>query len=453
MHKRIGQLLVEAAIISPMQLEEALEVQQLRGGRLVETLITLNYMKPATFVDFLARQPGVASIDLLNYTIPPEIVRLIPRELALKHDVFPIDQLGKLLTLGMACPLDAAAIIELERVTKLRVKAMLCSATDIRAAIQRHYPSRMGQQQELWHATEEGRRGVGSAIKLQTAARLVRQVRNLPALADTVDSVRRVMLEIHTSAEDVVDILRRDPALVAKVLSVANSPAYGFPGHVNDLKRAIALMGLRETYSVALSTSIMRSPPRPLCFDYRGFWISAMTCAHHAQRACELSGRNNGQGAYWAGLLHDLGRIVLLSVAPDLYGTLSPSTHGAALIAAEEDLLGLAHTEAGFELAVDWNLPMDITESIRFHHAPELATGAKDTVAAVALAETLAHAHSDDGDMDPVDSDLCARCLGILSIPKSKRKSFLRDLGDVDATRIHWTAQWDNPRVAPSAGH
>ena len=438
-HKRMGQLLCEAGLITAQQLDEALQIQQLRGGRLVETLVSLKYMKPAAFVDFLARQPGVASIDLLNYAIPPEVTRLVPRELALKHEVFPIDQLGILLTLGMACPIDAEAIAELEQVTRLRVKAVLCSATDVRAAIQRYYPPPEHTNNELWDATDEARRGLGSALKLQSAALLVRQMRNLPALPETIDAVRRVMLEIDTTANDAVSILRRDPAMVAKVLSVGNSPAYGFPGHVNDLETAVTLMGLREVYSVALSASIMHPPPGSV-FDYGAFWIEAMACADQARRIAESSGHPRAQGVYWAGLLHDLGRIVLFTVAPEIYGTLPPDASGADLIEAEESHFGLAHTEAGFELAIDWNLPLDIAETIRFHHAPERATGAKDTVAAVALAETLIHARAHALHDD--EQTVCTRCLSILNISKAHRKSFLKELDGAEALCREWAAQW-----------
>ena len=93
------------------------------------------------FVNFLAKQPGVASIELANYQVPKNIVALVPKTIAVELEVFPIDKMGKLLTLGMACPLDSSSIERIERETNLRVKALLCAPEDIRNAIRRYYPA------------------------------------------------------------------------------------------------------------------------------------------------------------------------------------------------------------------------------------------------------------------------------------------------------------------------
>lgn len=138
--KLMGQLLVEEGIISDGQLKEALEKQKATGVRLVECLVELGYVKQDVFERLMARQPGVASIDLDQYRIPEELVSMIPREFAEKNEVFPIDKLGKLMTVGMACPLDKTTIDALQEMTGLRVKGMLCSLEDIRLCIERYYP-------------------------------------------------------------------------------------------------------------------------------------------------------------------------------------------------------------------------------------------------------------------------------------------------------------------------
>ena len=122
-------------------LDEALQVQRNNGGKVVEVLVSLGHLKIDDFINFLSRQPGIASIDLVHYQIPRTITELIPKELAVKHEVFPIVKMGKLLTIGMACPLDSATIAHIEEATGLRVKPILCSQHDIRIAIKNYYPS------------------------------------------------------------------------------------------------------------------------------------------------------------------------------------------------------------------------------------------------------------------------------------------------------------------------
>lgn len=137
--KLIGQLLVEAGHISPGDLTRALERQKESGGKLVEVLIDMGSIDRESFQQIMAKQPGIASIDLENYSIPPELASLVPREMAIQHEIYPIDKLGKLLTLGMACPLDTKTIEELTERTGLRVKPILCSHKDIQDCIAQFY--------------------------------------------------------------------------------------------------------------------------------------------------------------------------------------------------------------------------------------------------------------------------------------------------------------------------
>lgn len=137
--KRIGELLIMDGLITEGQLKNALEVQEGQGGRILDRLVTLGYVSAQTVSTFLARQPGVSSIVLSNCRVRRELLPLIPREFARSRQVFPIDRLGRLLTVGMVCPLDEATIRELEAITGLRVKPMLCSPACISKAIARHY--------------------------------------------------------------------------------------------------------------------------------------------------------------------------------------------------------------------------------------------------------------------------------------------------------------------------
>ncbi len=136
----IGQLLITEGLITSQQLNQALALQAGNGGRIVNQLIALGHLTSHSFVSFVARQPGMTSIDLTHYRVSEELAGLIPRDFAYDRQVCPIDKLGHLLTVGMVCPLDETTIADLCHITGLSVKPMLCTAESLIGAIHRCYP-------------------------------------------------------------------------------------------------------------------------------------------------------------------------------------------------------------------------------------------------------------------------------------------------------------------------
>lgn len=136
---RLGEMLVEHGVITETQLEEALAVQARRGGKLAEVLIKLQHIDHDALERVVATQPGIASVDLTRYRLSRELCELIPHEFAAKHLVFPIDKMGRTLTVGMAMPLDAATIDAIREMTGMRVKVFYCKPQAIEAAIKRYY--------------------------------------------------------------------------------------------------------------------------------------------------------------------------------------------------------------------------------------------------------------------------------------------------------------------------
>jgi len=393
--RRIGELLVDSGLVDLNQLNEGLNLQQQRGTKIVETLITLGYLTAESFVQFLAKQPGIASIDLSKYEIPRELIALIPRDMAVTHEIFPIDKLGKLLTVGMVCPLDSSTVKQIEAATGLRVKPLLCAPNDIRAAIDRYYPAAPDATVKPVEP-EENVKGLATSLRLSNVATMIRQIDTLPALPETVRRVQDATLDPMSSIRDVADIIVMDPPIAAKVLSVANSAAYGFAQRVDDVSLAVSLLGLRETYSIVLSAAVVNVFEKTRTLDYRQFWLDAMCCAGATRIVTKAAGRKHIPGVFSGGLLHDIGRLALSEAVPDLYAKVQKDLQGQELMAAEEGAIGLSHTEAGYVLADHWGLPLDIVEPIRFHHKPELASEAKEATAIVAIAEVMARTPGDN---------------------------------------------------------
>lgn len=441
MRKRIGDLLVEAGLITRHQLHEGLTLQQSKGGKLAQVLISLDYIDLPTFVDFLARQPGVASIDLLNYQIADELIELVPRELAIKHEVFPIDKMGKHLTLGMACPLDSAAINDIETATGLRVKALLVPQNDLRAALDRYYPEDHYQEPAKFpNVRERSAAKIESSLKMGQVGDLVRRIDGLPALPDTVHRIREVMDDINTSVAEVAGMVGGDPALAAKVLSVANSAAYGFSNRVDDLNLAVALMGLKETYSIVLSAAVIDLFDKSKNFDYAAFWADASNCAQAALIVAKTAGEDKQSGFFSAGLLHDIGRLALLEAVPKRYAKIPGDAIGLELIDHEERLVGLSHTEAGYVLAEHWNFPPDLADPIRGHHASEFTGDAARHTAAVAIADRITRCSPSDGAEKERVLEECANGFAVLGLESQAAGNLFDEIAKIDRSDAPWSA-------------
>lgn len=399
-------MLVRAELVTPGQLQEALEHQRTQGGKIVENLIALGHLESQAFVRFLSNQPGVASIDLLNYMIPADVIALVDRDFALQHEILPIDKMGKHLTVGMACPLDAQTVRDLESQTGMKVRPLLVSMSDIRVALDNYYRKAdaanveysLDGDMKLSASARVSTPGsapialVESNLKFEKVVHLIREISSLPALPETVGEVRAAMENPDTSTQDVAAIIGHDPGLAAKVISLANSAAYAFAHEVDTIERATALLGLKEVYSVVLASAVIEYFKEGAHFDHKQFWKRSMTCATACRLVAGACRPEESNSVFAAGLMHDIGRAVLAEIAPKQYASVDQALPDAEVIALENELFGLAHPEVGFLLADGWGLPDDIKEPIRFHHDFQQAHQSELLVAITALGAALTDA-------------------------------------------------------------
>lgn len=126
--KRLGEMLVEAGVISEGQLREALERKKTEGGFLGKILMDMRFLDEHTLTNFLVKQFKIPHISLLDYEIPAEVVKMLPRELCMQYHLIPIDRMGKILTVAMVDPLDTDALTKVrEACPEVRIKPILCS--------------------------------------------------------------------------------------------------------------------------------------------------------------------------------------------------------------------------------------------------------------------------------------------------------------------------------------
>ena len=140
-NSRIGELLVKEEVITPLQLKKAVEAQKQSGGRLGHELMRLGYVEENDLTAFLSRQYSVPSINLNDFEVEADILKLIPKDVVIRHQVIPINKSDNMLMVAMADPSNMFAIDDLKFITKFNIEVVVASEQAIAEAIEKYYTS------------------------------------------------------------------------------------------------------------------------------------------------------------------------------------------------------------------------------------------------------------------------------------------------------------------------
>ena len=138
-NKKLGEILIEAGIITQAQLEQALEFQRDNGGLIGELLVQLRFTTEEDIAKTLTAQYGFAYLPLANYEIDQELIKLIPERVARQYCLIPIDKIADNLTIAMSNPLNNQAIEDVKTFLGCNVQIFVSTASDIKKAIAKYY--------------------------------------------------------------------------------------------------------------------------------------------------------------------------------------------------------------------------------------------------------------------------------------------------------------------------
>ena len=195
--------------------------------------------------------------------------------------------------------------------------------------------------------------------------------------------------------DDIGEIINIDPALTARLLRIVNSAFYGFSTQVETVTHALTIIGTDQLAQLVLATSVMNQFKGIPCdiLDMDAFWRHSICAGLAARSIAALSGEYNVERFFVAGLLHDVGRLVLCIKAPDATREIfkKAESSGEPLYVEEQKAFGFDHAELGGQLLRAWNLPDRLVEAVSCHHAPEKAIVHPEETAVVNLADTIAY--------------------------------------------------------------
>ncbi|WP_298619900.1 HDOD domain-containing protein [uncultured Zoogloea sp.] len=204
-------------------------------------------------------------------------------------------------------------------------------------------------------------------------ADIVSHIHSLPAMP----AVALELLQTLSGGDPDVDALAsriaRDQAITARVLRVANSPFYGLQMRVGSIHDAIVVLGFSAVRSLVLTSAVVTTLPAGKCagFSADRFWRHVLGTAVAAQ-ALARPLRRKPESLFIAGLLHDIGRLVMLSANPEGFARVIQiaTERDCHLVDVETEIFGCDHTAVGAAIAQHWNFPADIVEALAFHHNP-----------------------------------------------------------------------------------
>jgi type IV pilus assembly protein PilB len=153
---RLGELLVRENLISLQQLQKAQEEQKSKGGRIGYHLTKLGFIEESELTDFLSKQYGVPSINLKDFEIDPEVIKLLSKDVAEKHQCIAVNRAGASLILAMSDPSNIYAIDDIKFITGYNVEVVVASEQAIKEAIERYYAEKGPSYDEVMEGFEEG---------------------------------------------------------------------------------------------------------------------------------------------------------------------------------------------------------------------------------------------------------------------------------------------------------
>ena len=242
----------------------------------------------------------------------------------------------------------------------------------------------------------------------------VSRLNSLPAIPKVAQEILALKLITEEGERALFHLIEQDPLLSAKVIGLSNAPLFGASREIMTVRDAVALLGLKRVKMIALSFAMMSSMGRGQTgvLDVQHLWQHSLAVAmamHTMSRVMPTDKRPADDEMFLAGLLHDIGFLVLDHINPklsDKFHTRMAAEVGRPVEEIEAEMLEMNHGELGAELGRYWNLPDPIIAVLRFHHQPGDARAAigQPLVRMANLAEKLLptfgmpeHTHPDIG--------------------------------------------------------
>ena len=202
-----------------------------------------------------------------------------------------------------------------------------------------------------------------------------KKLSTFPSMPQTAVKMRELFKKDDVPINEIENIMRQDPALSANILKLANSAHFGVSSKVGSLKKAVLILGLKRFEQIAVSAYMEKSMDKAVeGYDLSPgeLWIHSIAVATTAEAIAKFLKISDPNDVFIPALLHDIGKLILGQfVKAESKHIESIVAKGESWVRAEYMVLGTDHAEIGALLLKKWSFPIDIVNSVRWHHDPE----------------------------------------------------------------------------------
>ncbi|NCC25344.1 MAG: HDOD domain-containing protein [Deltaproteobacteria bacterium] len=232
-------------------------------------------------------------------------------------------------------------------------------------------------RENIWQRPEPDASATGRKRSPSGAAELAVRDISLPTIPQVGIELQRVLEDPSSSATDLARVISMDPKLTASVLRMVNSALYNLRQPVETVHRAVAVLGTHQISSLALGTLLLNlfKKNRPAPLDLNRFWKHSVACGVIARAMARTAGLEDPERFFVAGLLHDIGRMVIMTEEPEVYRQVVQMAEGRniSLYDAERQILGYDHAKLGGMILRKWRFPLSLVSAVIYHHSPQFS--------------------------------------------------------------------------------
>jgi len=207
----------------------------------------------------------------------------------------------------------------------------------------------------------------------QAILKKIDTIKEIPTLPAIVFELNTYLQDPDASISKVSETIEKDQAMTLKILRLVNSAFYGFQSEISDIQKAVMLLGYNAVRNSIVSLSVIKSFSSVLKlegFDIKDLWKHSLAVAVTGKNIAQLTKKESPDNCFVAGLLHDVGKIILAQYFQDLFekAWLASKSEYNSLYEAEINELPVDHTRIGAHLANKWQLPQGLIDTILRHH-------------------------------------------------------------------------------------